>query len=146
MKRSILKLSAVALLVGAFSTGCSNSTEKLNDAKENVKEADADLEKARLEYLEDMKVYRNEAAIRIAENEKSIADFKLRVAKEKKEAKADYNKKIADLEAKNTDMKKQLDEYEYSGSEKWKSFKEEFGKDMDSLGLAFKNLTIKNNK
>ncbi len=138
-------MASALLLVGAFSMGCSNSSEKLKDAKEDVVEADAELEKAKAEYLEDMKAYRIEAAQRIIENEKSIAEFKARVAKDKKEAKTEYNEKIADLEAKNTDMKKQLDNYQDDGFEKWKSFKEEFGKDMDSLGNAFKNLTIKNN-
>jgi hypothetical protein len=142
MKKTMMIASAV-LVIGALSIGCNNSTEKLNDAKADVVEADAELVKAKAEYLEDMKVYREEAALRIIENEKSIAEFKVRVAKEKKEAKSEYNEKIAALEAKNTDMKKQLDNYQDDGFEKWKSFKEEFGKDMDSLGNAFKNLTIK---
>jgi septal ring factor EnvC (AmiA/AmiB activator) len=145
MKKSIVSMASALLLVGAFSMGCNSSTEKLKDAKEDVVEADAELEKAKAEYLEDMKTYRAEAAERILENEKSIAEFKARVAKDKKEAKSEYNEKIADLEAKNTDMKKQLDNYQDDGFEKWKSFKTEFGKDMDSLGNAFKNLTIKNN-
>lgn len=145
MKKSIMKLSGVVLIVCAFGMGCTSSTEKLKDAKEDVVEADAELEKAKAEYLQDMETYRAEAAARIIENEKSIAEFKARVAKEKSKAKEDYNKKIADLESRNTDMKKQLDNYEDDGFEKWKAFKTEFGKDMDSLGNAFKNLTIKNN-
>ncbi len=145
MKKSIVKFTGALVLIGAFGMGCNSSTEKLKDAKEDVVEADAELEKAKAEYLEDMKIYRVEAAQRIIENEKSIAEFKARVAADKKEARKEYKEKIADLEAKNTDMKKQLDNYQDDGFEKWKAFKVEFGKDMDSLGNAFKNLTIKSN-
>ena len=43
-------------------------------------------------------------------------------------------------------MKKRLEEYKDEGQEKWTSFKSEFNHDMDELGKAFKDLTVKNVK
>ena len=83
---------------------------------------------------------------KIDANEKSIAEFKARIAKEKRENRAKYEKKLAGLEQKNSDMKKKLDEYKEDGKEKWTSFKNEFSHDMDELGKALKGFTVKHNK
>ena len=53
-------------------------------------------------------------------------------------------RKISDLEQKNTDMKKKLDEYGMEGKDKWDAFKAEFNHDMDELGKALKDLTVDN--
>jgi hypothetical protein len=73
-------------------------------------------------------------------------EFKTRIASDKKEAKADYNKRIAELEQKNSDMKKKLDDYKADGKDKWEQFKKDFSRDMDDLGNAFKDLTTKKTK
>ena len=50
------------------------------------------------------------------------------------------------LEQKNTELKKILSDYKDEGQDKWTSFKNEFNHDMDELGKAFKDLTVKNLK
>ena len=55
-------------------------------------------------------------------------------------------KKIDELEQKNSELKKRLDDYKADGKEKWEKFKAEFSHDMDELGKAFKDLTVKNVK
>ena len=90
--------------------------------------------------------YRKETADKIAANDRSIAEFNSRIKEQKREAAADYKLKIAKLEQKNSDMKKQLDEYKADGKEKWGKFKTEFNHDMEELGKAFKDLTVKNVK
>lgn len=87
--------------------------------------------------MAEIESYRKETADKITANDQSIADFKARVAKEKKDVKADYEKQIAALEQKNTDMKKKLDSYKADSKEEWVKFKTEFGADMDNLGKAF---------
>jgi len=72
--------------------------------------------------------------VKISKNAQSIKEFKARVANSKKETKADYDKTISDLEKKNTDMKRKLDEYNLEGKDQWNSFKTEFSHDMDELG------------
>lgn len=94
---------------------------------------------AQEEYLADVKEYRLLSAEKIAANDKSIADFNARIDKEKKTVSADYRAKINELEQKNSDMKKKMDDYQDNGKEKWDIFKAEFGRDMDALGESISN-------
>ncbi|MFL5727872.1 MAG: hypothetical protein ACJ75J_00175 [Cytophagaceae bacterium] len=137
------KLIAIASFIYISSTlisGCSNSAENVQKAQDNVKNANQDLDIANKEYLADVEAYRKEAAAKIAANEKSIAEFKARKQADKNAAKADYDLEVAALERKNSDMKKQLDDYQFQGAEKWDLFKSEFSHGMDELGKAFKDL------
>ncbi|MES2286461.1 MAG: peptidase M23 [Bacteroidota bacterium] len=144
MKKSIFVITASAFISAAILTSCNSSAEKVENAQDKVTEATLDLEKANEEYLGDIENYRKETAAKIAANDKSIAEFNARVENEKNEAKADYKKKIAELEQKNSDIKKKMEEYKADGKEKWELFKTEFSRDMDELGKAFKDLTVKN--
>jgi len=146
MKKSILVFTSVTLLSGMVFLGCESSSEKVDTAEQAVTDANNELEQANQEYLADIENYRTETSSKIEANNQSIADFNLRIAKEKKEVKEDYKKKIAELESKNSDMKKKMDEYKADGKEKWEAFKTEFSHDMDELGAAFKDLTVKNVK
>jgi len=146
MKKSILVFSAFALMAAMGLTGCNSPAKKVEEAQNDVKEANKGLAKANEEYLEDMESYRKETADKIAANDKSIAEFNSRIKEQKREAAADYKLKISKLEQKNSDMKKHLDEYKAEGKENWEKFKTEFNHDMEELGKAFKDLTVKNVK
>jgi hypothetical protein len=82
---------------------------------------------------------------KISVYEKIIAEFKARISKEKKENIAKYEKTIAELEQKAGDMKKKLEDFKVEGKDKWDSFKLKFDHDMDELGKALKNFTVKSN-
>ncbi len=146
MLKSILQVITMMCITISIFTGCKSPSEKVESAVENVVEADEALEKANDEYKADMETYRAETAAKIVENEKMITDFRARVELEKKSARADYNEKIDKLNQKNSDLKMKLDGYNADGKEKWETFKTEFNRDMDELGQAFNDLTIKNNK
>lgn len=146
MKKSILTLVASALIATASLTSCNTPAKKVENAEDDVKEANKDLDKANAEYLADIQSYRKEMADKIAANNQSIAEFNARINTKKREAAADYKVKIHELELKNSDMKKHMDEYKAEGKEKWEKFKTEFNHDMQELGKAFKDLTVKNAK
>ncbi len=153
MKKSILTFAIATFLVGAMLTSCGTPAQKVADAQEDVADAKEDvvdakenLAEAKEEYLTDVENYRKETAYRIDANNQSIAEFRARIANEKKIAKADYEEKILRLEQKNTDIKKRLDDYQVEGKDNWQTFKLEFNRDMDELGKALKDLTVKNNK
>ena len=143
MKNSIFALTMSTFIFGAFAMSCNTPAEKVENAKTTVVEANKDLAVANQEYLAEMKTYREETSAKIAANDKSVAEFKVRIANQKKAAKADYEKQIADLEQKNTDMKKELDSYKVDSKENWEAFKTKFSKDMDNLGKAFKGFVVK---
>jgi hypothetical protein len=146
MKKSILALAALTFMAASTLTSCNSPAKKVEEAQNDVKEANKDLAKANEEYLADIESYRKETADKIAANDRSIAEFNARIKEQKREAAADYKLKIAKLEEKNSDMKKHLDEYKAEGKENWEKFKTEFNHDMEELGKAFKDLTVKNVK
>jgi hypothetical protein len=143
MKKSIVQFAVSACSVAFIAIGCSSSAEKVENAQEQVVEANNNLDTAIKNYQADMNAYRIETANRIAANELAIAKFNVKIANEKKEAKADYLKKIAALEKRNAEMKVKLQDYKDDGDSKWKTFKVEFSKEMDDLGESIKDLTTK---
>ncbi|MFH2144163.1 MAG: peptidase M23 [Bacteroidota bacterium] len=142
MKKTIFTLGVTMLIAGIMIMGCQSSTKKLENAQNEVADAYDKLDAANDEYLADVEKYRIETAERIAVNDKSISEFKTRIQYEKIVAKEDYEKKIAALEQKNSDIKKKMDEYKADGKENWLIFKKQFNNDMDELIEALKNLTM----
>ena len=134
MKTKILNASMATVMLLLAITSCKSPEQKVINAEQEVVDANADLEKANEEYLEDIKKYKLETAEKIAANEKKISEFNTRIANEKAEAKKDYAKKIEALEKKNSDMKLKLDNYNAEGKEKWETFKAEFNRDLNELG------------
>lgn len=147
MKRIVITITALFFISAAtFLTSCNSPSENVARAEDKVMEAQRDLDNANIAYLADMETYRQETAVKIEATNKSIADFNARVESEKAEAKADYRKKITELEQLNTDMKKRLEDYKADGKDNWEKFKMEFSRDMEELGKAFKDLTVSNVK
>jgi uncharacterized protein YukE len=144
MKKSFTLMVSfmVAVLV---SISCSSPLRKVERAQNNVTEANKELDKANKEYLEDIKKYKSETAARIALNKQLIADLKARKKEEKDVDKDDFNKRIALLEQRNSDLKKTLDEYHGDGEDKWQVFKTKFNQDMNDLGNAFKDMGANKN-
>ncbi len=139
MKITLLVLLISPFMLGLISTSCNTPGEKIEKAIVKVNDANMNLEKANAEFDADIANYRKQEAAKIVANEQSIADFKVRIATQKKDAQTKYLKDIAELEQKNSDMKKQLDMYKAEGKENWATFKTKFSNDMDELGKAFKN-------
>jgi hypothetical protein len=146
MKNSILGFAACTIIAGSFLTGCNTPSQKVENAQENVTAANDALDKANREYLADVNSYRLETAGMIAANDESIREFNARMAHDKKMARAENKKRIADLEERNRTMKMRMDNYREEGKEKWLVFRAEFSHDMDEMGKAFKDLTVKNVK
>lgn len=146
MKKSILAIATCIALMGTVLTSCRSSNEKIENAEENLKEANQELNEANEEYLLEIENYRKETADKYATNQESIIAFEARIANEKKEVREDYQRKIAELEQKNSDTKRKLDNYKAISKEEWEKFKAEFNHDMEELGKAYNDLTTKNIK
>lgn len=142
MKNTVTLLTLSALFSMAFLTACSSSSEKLDDAKKDVTEANEKLEEAEDAYLSDIEEYKRETAAKIAANEQMIAEFEVLSASEKKANSAVYNQKVADLKADNEAMKIKMDNYTAQGDDQWKEFKQEFNDDMLELGRALNEFSI----
>ena len=145
MKNSIVLLVVFGFFAVSMFTGCDTPAQKVDNAEADVVDAKEDLVQAQEDYLADVELYRQQTAEKVAANNKSIADFNARIETEKAAAKADYKIKIAELEKKNSDLKMRLDDYKVEGKDQWETFKIEFNRDMDQLGQALQDLTVKNN-
>jgi hypothetical protein len=137
----IITATCIALL---SLTGCTSSSEKVKNAQENVTKAKEDLSEANVAYLNDVKAYKLEIAAKIEANNKLITEYKLRPEYQKKDTPSDYQKRIAELEQKNIDLKKRMDNYNGDGKDKWELFKKELSHDMDGLGQAIKDFGTNN--
>jgi hypothetical protein len=151
MKKTFFALGIGTLIAVSSLSSCQTSAEKVgtaetkvNEANENLADARMELNKAQSDSVSEYYTFKKESELKIAAHEKSIAEFKARIASEKKENRAKYEKKLAELEQKNTDMKKKLEDYKEDGKDKWMAFKTEFTHDMDNLGTALKGFTAKN--
>ena len=142
MKTLTFILITAMFVVGSIFIGCQSSSDKVKDAQKKMEEANYDLIIAKQELDQAQKdsihQFRKESEAKITQHEKSIAEFKARISSEKRENKAKYDKKLAELEQQNSDLKKSLDEFKEDGKEQWTAFKVKFNKDMDKLGEAFK--------
>ncbi len=146
MKKSLLTIALTTLIIGTLITSCNSSAEKVEDAVAKVDDATEDLKSAKEDFNYEYNKFKVESEQRMLDNEFKIAELKATKIKLKKEAKAEYDKTIADLEQKNSNMRTKLNEYKEEGKDKWESFKREFNHDMDELGRALKDLANNNVK
>ncbi len=134
------------LMAILISTSCNSPAAKVEKAEDNVMEANQQLDEANKEYMAEVENYRKETSEKISSNDQRILELKANIANQKKEVRADYQKKIAALEQKNQELRKKMDDYKADSKDNWEAFKKEFNHDMEELGNAFKDLTVKNVK
>ena len=135
MKRSIFSLTLSMIIGGTMLTSCQSSREKVENAQEQVVEAKQELNQA---IKDSIQQFRMESEEKIRDNEKDIAEFNAKIAKQKKEDRARYEQKLADLQKQNREMKKQLENFREESKDNWDAFRFKFKNDMDDLGKAMK--------
>lgn len=149
MNKSILILTLTGFMLGSVLTSCHQSSSNIIDNKkdkllkeqEDVVEAKQDLNQALKDSVRQFKL---DAQNLISENNRKLDEFKAKVANGKKATREKYTAKISDLERRNKELQKRLDEFNDENGEKWASFKREFDHDMDEIGNSLKDIT-KNN-
>ena len=148
MKNKLLFLAISVFMAGTILNGCQSSVDKVEDAQKKVQDAEDKVKEARLELDQAVKdsiiQFKKDTEEKISAQEMIIADFKAKLVKEKKANKAIYEKKLAELEQKNSEMKSKLEEYKEEEQDKWSTFKDDFNHDMEELGKALKNFSIEN--
>lgn len=136
MKKTIL---IVAIIAGTFLTSCKSAQQKEARAKENVVEAKQDLKETQVSNANEWKVFKAESEAKIIDNDGRIAELKVRMNKPGNTFDGMYRTRIEKLEAKNTELKSKLKNYD--GNETgWKTFKSDFNRDMNEIGTNIKDL------
>jgi exonuclease VII large subunit len=143
MKKSILSMAVIVTMVFTMFIGCQTPSKKIDNAQENVLKANEELNQA---LKDSIQIYRSMTQQKLIANEKRIADYKAKIAIEKKESKDKHEMELAKLVQKNNDLKTKLENYTEEDNVKWEAFKIEFNRDMDELGQALKDLSVKNVK
>lgn len=140
MKKTIFVHAVSLFIAGTMITSCQQSGNKVEDARENVVEANQELKQA---ISDSVQQFKRESEAKISAYDRNIAELKVKIALEKKEDKALYEKNLAELEQRNKEMKRKLAEYKAEGKDDWNSFRYEFKRDMDELGQSLKDFTVK---
>jgi predicted small secreted protein len=144
MKTKQIIITAAVLANAFLLTGINFAQEtKVEAAKEKVKAAKTELKDAQAENDKDYREFKTEVDLKISNNEKSIADLKVKINASEEKDKAKYEKKVDALELRNTELKKKIADYKYEGGDQWVVFKRGFNKDLKSVGKAIKNVFSK---
>jgi NADH/NAD ratio-sensing transcriptional regulator Rex len=117
-----------------------SNEQKLEAAKNKANIANQE----RYQQIKDsIRLFRTQSEQRIANYEKQITELK---NANKKKANSEYEKALAELEQKNSEMRKRLSDFNDENQKSWESFKTEFNHDMEKIGKAFKDITVNNVK
>jgi hypothetical protein len=143
MKISILKLTTVVFITGTILISCNTTTQKADNVQSADSETNNHLDTLSAEYVTEIDTFKKQTSDKISANNQIISNLRVKLKHATKETKAGYEKAVDELDRKNGELKKKMEVYKAEGKEKWKIFKTDFGKDMDTLDNEFKKLTAK---
>ena len=143
MKELIFNFGIALLMAGTILTSCESSATKVENAIDRVDAANDQLELAQQKLNQAIKdsirQFKEASEAKIQVYEQNIAEFKARIAKENNEARVRDERKLADLEQQNREMKQNLAGFNEAQRDQWLSFREKFNRDMEKQQRAFKN-------
>jgi hypothetical protein len=144
---SKLRLSFATILFGSVLIfSCGPSAQKVKDSQETADKEKADYQQMQKDSIEDFESFKLAYEARIDANEKTIADLKKEIRKDKSKMQEINLKAMDELDGRNFEMRKRIREFKNDSKEDWKSFKEEFSYDMDEIGKAIKGIGVNNSK
>ena len=131
----------VVFLSGIAISSCNNTAEKkVEEAKEDVNDAKKNLNDAQNNYAEEWQKFKDDIEIRIIDNDKKIAEYRVKIRTQKGELKERSENRLDEIEKKNQEMKDRLNSFSDSGKENWENFKRDINESMDKVGEAFRDL------
>ena len=130
----------IAVLMATIFTSCETPAQKEQVAQANVEGAKEELQQAKQQELNaEYPAFKKDAEVRIADNDKRIADLRANLSQSGKSPMDDMRRqKIDDLQKRNADLRARLYGYEKERSD-WQTFKTKFNQDADNLHNAFKD-------
>ena len=131
-----LGLGILTFALSACSDSPSDREAKVEQAQENLDEANLNYEVARTDSINEYREFKRDAEVRLQENDEKIAALRNKRNSDKKEAKEEYDKKVAKLEESNQIIKEKLSNYKEDAQDDWSTFKRNVNKEMDDLGKA----------
>jgi PBP1b-binding outer membrane lipoprotein LpoB len=147
MKKSIISLALSAMFLGAMLSGCNSPQEKVENAKDDLHDAQKYLAQYKQDSIEDAewKEFKVSAQAKIDANRSDIAALREKKSKGGVFMDPIYGKQILTLEEKTLALQIRIDDYEKYHSN-WETFKREFDHDAEELGNTLKNISTDNSK
>lgn len=151
MKKIILRSAVTGLLSMLFLIACQSASDRSTVIKkENIADAEEDLTYSLNDSLAGVisdsltlwERFKKESTERINDNKMRIASLKASIAGKADDVKADYQKNIAVLEAKNDELKRKLIEYKNDKKEDLETFKQKMNNDINDVARSLKNFKI----
>ena len=124
------------MLTNCQSQATKEHNSKLQDAKDNFEKAKNKLHASQQDTITTFQKFIQESEKQIKVYEKNIAELKLKISKETGEEKAKYEKKLAELDQKNKQLKTKITNYKDEQIDNWDEKQIAFRKDLDELGNA----------
>ena len=137
MKYSIGILTSVILSAAFVLTGCDTDRQssQTESAETSVIEAERDLEITRAEVQAEYRIYKLENENRLQRYERTIEGIKEDINNESdRDERARLETKLNEKEAKHSELKREIDNFNPSGRENWDNFRDSFSDRMDDLG------------
>ena len=148
MKTRIILNLLLAVLVSISISSCNKSPKakeaELNEAKQEVENAEVDLDEAKTDSVYAFNKYKSSIQIKLVENEKVITDLKAKIEDNDRKTQTLYYRQLENLQIKNTELKLKIENYKQGPTQKWELFKVDFNNELDDLGKSISN-TAKNN-
>jgi hypothetical protein len=148
MKTRIILNLLLATLVSISISSCNKSPKakeaELNEAKQEVENAEVDLDEAKTDSVYAFNKYKSSIQIKLVENEKVITDLKAKIEDKDRKTQTLYYRQLENLQIKNTELKLKIENYKQGPTQKWELFKVDFNNELDDLGKSISN-TAKNN-
>jgi hypothetical protein len=140
MKKTILLLAGVTLITSATLVSC-HTPPIATDTTQGVDSDSTKVsDKLTQAYIADIDKYRLQIADSVDVNEKCISTCTDKISKDNRASREVYKKRTDALKQKNSDMKKNMEEYQADGKEKWEKFKVDFDHNMSELDKSIRNL------
>ena len=136
MKKSV---GILAIVIAVFIVSCKSAQQKELDAQQNLSQARQDLSATQASNANEWQTFRSESLIKIKENDKRIAELKIKMNQPGNTFDGIYRTRIEKLESKNKELKSKLKNYDGKQTD-WKTFKSDFNRDMDEIGKNIKDL------
>jgi hypothetical protein len=149
MKATNLKTMTLACIVAMEIISCSSPKQKaenLENAKENLINAQDDLDKAVLDSTNEYDRYKIESKAKLKANDLKIAELKVKMKADKLEIRTKYEKQLNELEMKNAKLKTNIEDYKETDKNKWEIFKSNLNKEIEDIGKAITKMTEENQK
>lgn len=139
MKANIIKFSLCVFLTTGLLMSCNESPgERVEEAEENVVQAQQELEEARQDSIEYV-TYKSDADRKFEANERRIEELKQRKRTASKEIENQYDRDIEELERRNKELRDKIETYQSGGRDRWESFKYSFNENMNELENRISN-------